>query len=627
MRVCVFDIEADSLTPTVVWCIVAKDLTDGQVTVFDTDTKFQEFQAYVKFFDRVVGHNIIEYDLPALKSVGGVSVDRRVVLDTLVLSRLLNQGREGGHSLEAWGERLGHNKIEHTDFSAYSETMREYCINDVELNAKVYERLMMQVERNKDSFDEAIRVEMAMAFICREMHDNGFKFDYEEAKKIAEELDHKVAELDLRISEAFPPKVKAIREVTPKATKHGTISRTDFRWYDGTDYSIFAVDSPFTLFEYVPFNPGSPKQVVERLWEAGWKPTEKTKTHIEAEKNRQVTDDHKRYGWKINEANIATLPDSDDPQIQACNILVERIMLAARRRTLEEWFSAYDPKDGRVHGRFNSLGTRTHRCSHNAPNMGNIATKKTIKYNSGRLRGMAIDYGGRMRSLWGCDDDAWLVGCDMEGAHLRIFAHLIRDDEFVKALIEGKKEDATDIHSLNKRNLGELCVDRDRAKTFIFSFLNGAGAGKVAEIFGCTNRAAKDCLDGYVRAYPGLVELKAKTIPRDAARGFFVGFDGRKVVNDSEHHMIGMYLQNAESVVMKHANVLWKEELDERGIEYRQVNWVHDEWVTEVRGDRETAELVGRIQAAAITTTGTRLGCYCPLSGEFKVGRNWLDVH
>jgi DNA polymerase I len=628
VKVCVFDIEANSLTPDVVWCIVAKDLSDGQVTVFDSEHKFEEFQAYIQQFDRVVGHNVIEYDLPALEFVGGVRVDRRLVLDTLVLSRLLNQGREGGHSLEAWGSKLDFPKGDHTDFSSYSDRMREYCINDVELNAKIYERLWAQVERNKGSFDEAIRVEMQMAFICREMHDNGFKFNYEEAKKIAEELDHKVAELDLRIEEAFQPKVKAIREVTPRETKHGTISRTDFRWYEGTDYSIFSVGAPFTLFEYVPFNPGSPKQVVDRLWEAGWKPTDKTKTHIQAEKDRKVTDDHKRYGWKINEANISSLPDRpDDLKTQACNILVERILLAARRRTLEEWFSAYDPKDQRVHGRFNALGTRTHRCSHNAPNMGNIATKKTIKYNSGRLRGLAIDYGGRMRSLWHCDDDAWLVGCDMEGAHLRIFAHLIRDDGFVKALCEGKKEDGSDVHSLNKRNLGELCVDRDRAKTFIFSFLNGAGAGKVAEIFGCTSREAKDCLDGYVRAYPGLVELKAKTIPRDAARGYFVGFDGRKVVNDSEHHMIGMYLQNAESVVMKHANVLWKEQLNERGITFRQVNWVHDEWVTEVYGTREDAELVGRIQAESIATTGVRLKCYCPLSGEFKVGRNWLDVH
>lgn len=624
MRTCVFDIEADSLTPTVVWCIVAKDLSDGTVTVFDTEHKFEAFQAYLKFFDRVVGHNIVEYDLPALESVGGVRVDRRVVLDTLVLSRLLNQGREGGHSLDSWGSRLGLLKGTHTDFTTYSEEMLMYCINDVEINAKVYDRLWKQVERNKGSFEEAIRVEMEMAFICREMHDNGFKFDYEEAKAIAKELDQKVAELDLRISDAFPPKVKAIREITPRKTKKGTLSRSDFRWYEGNDYSIFSPDAPFTLIEQVPFNPGSPKQVVDRLWEAGWKPTEKTKTHIEQEKERSVTEEMKYYGWKINEANLASLPP-DAPE--ACGFLVERIMLAARRRTLEEWFAAYDPNDGRVHGRFNALGTRTHRCSHNAPNMGNIATKKTIKYNSGRLRGLAIDYGGRMRSLWNCDDDAWLVGCDMEGAHLRIFAHLIRDDGFVAALVNGKKEDGSDVHSLNKRNLGELCVDRDRAKTFIFSFLNGAGAGKVAEIFGCTNRAAKDCLDGYVRAYPGLVKLKTETIPRDAARGFFVGFDGRKVVNDSEHHMIGMYLQNAESVVMKHANVLWKEQLNERGIKFKQVNWVHDEWVTEVYGSREDAELVGRIQAAAITTTGERLGCYCPLSGEFKVGRNWLDVH
>lgn len=621
----VFDIEADSLTPTKVWCIVVKDIDNGQVTVLDEqETLYQKFQELADQCDQLIGHNVIEFDLPTLLRLGGVTVSRTKVLDTLVLSRLLDQGREGGHSLEAWGERLKHAKGSVAAFDMYSKEMLEYCINDVELNHKVYSRLMKVVDRNKGSFEEAIKCEMAMAFICHDMHTNGFRFNYDVAKEIEAEIISRVDVLNQEIQATFLPKAEAIREITPKATKHGTISRTDFRWLEGGDLSEYTVGEPFTRFKYVPFNPGSPRQVVDRLWEAGWKPIDKTKTHIEAEKEKKVSDDLKYYGWKVNEVNLATLPE-DAPK--ACQLLVEHILLSARLRTLTEWFNAYNQEDGRIHGKFNSLGTRTHRCSHNSPNMGNIATKKSIKYNTPHLRSLALEYGGRMRELWYCDDGAHLVGCDMEGAHLRIFAHLIRDDDFVKALCEGKKEDGTDIHSLNKRNLGSICIDRDRAKTFIFSFLNGAAAPKVADIFGCSLREARETLEGYVQAYPGLLRLKNQQIPADAGRGYFVGWDGRKVLNDSEHLMMGMYLQNAESVVMKHANILWKERLDAEGIPYRQVNWVHDEWVTEVFGDRSVADYVGRIQAESITTIGERFGSYCPLAGEFKVGRTWLDVH
>ena len=416
--------------------------------------------------------------------------------------------------------------------------------------------------------------------------------------------------------------------------------------------------------------------------------------------------------------------------------------------------NAYNETTGCIHGDFNPLGTRTHRCVHSKPNMGNISSKKTIKYNSKELRDLATNLGGRMRSMWGlsgsdlsdenvwldtwilnycstkenitlsiiksglkpgaktklttgvlkeidnlnpvmallakttieclknkkvsvfcvketgpnllsiivtppkesgdcCVDSAihnlvgmkiegnslqliskernkdsqWLCGTDMESAHLRIFAHLINDKDFIQALISGKKEDGTDPHTLNKRRLGDICVDRDRAKTFIFTFLNGGTANRVRHIFGCSASAAREGISSFVRSYPGLARLRETTIPADAARGFFQGVDGRLVVNDSEHLMIGMYLQNMESVLMKHACEMWKGILDRCGIRYKIINWVHDEFVTIVYGTKETAELVGRIQSWSITKVGKLFKLNCPIGGESKVGTNWLEVH
>jgi DNA polymerase-1 len=485
----------------------------------------------------------------------------------------------------------------------------------------------MKKFNNRKDPQVSIDAEHALAFICHDMHTAGFAFNHGEARAIREEVQAQIEALDKEITAAFPPKLRFVREVTPKVTKAGTISRVGIaNWYDGTDYTCFAPDSAFSLVDVEPFNPGSTKQIIERLNEAGWKPTSKTKGHKEAEKSRdkEKLKEFKVWGWSVNEENLATLPDTAPP---AARLLVKRIMLAARIRTLDEWLEYYRPDTGRIHGTFNHIGARTQRMSHTKPNMGNIATKKSIKYNGKELKDLATQLGGRMRSLWCAPQGSLLVGTDMESAHLRIFAHLINEPEFTNALIAGRKEDGTDPHSVNKNVLGDVCVDRDRAKTFIFSFLNGAGVTKVSEIFGCSKLAAEEALDEFVRAYPGLERLKRETIPRDAKRGYFIGIDGRYVACDSEHHMIGMYLQNAEKVIMTHANILWRKELERERIKFKQVNFVHDEFVTEVGGCTELAKRVGEVQSLSITRVGERFQLRCPLSGEYKIGTNWLEVH
>ena len=619
------DIETDGLDPTCVWCAVAftSDAPDTP-HVFTYENR-EALVPFIEACTKCVMHNGIMFDAPVLSRLWGINIPSERIEDTLVLSRLMNAKLDGGHSLEAWGQRLGFPKTVFNDFSHFSPEMQEYCINDVKLLMRVHDFIRHKLAGR--GFEKAIACEMNSQFIARDMHVNGFRFDIDAARAMHDELQTTCNELLARIRNEFKPRTVPIREVTPRATRHGTISRVGISsWYRGDDYTQFGVGEPFTLFKWEEFNPSSPKQIVDRLWEAGWKPVNKTRGHMLAEKARdkEAVAKLQRYGWKVDEQNLATLPE-DAPE--SCGLLVEYILTEARRRTLESWMEAYNPLTRRIHGDFNPLGTSTHRCSHSNPNMGNIATAKTIKYNSPRLRDLAIRYGSRMRSMWIADDGAWLVGTDMEGAHLRIFAHLIDDKEFTKALVSGNKKDGTDPHSLNKKKLGDICVDRDRAKTFVFTFLNGGRAPKVAEIFACPFANAKSAIDMFIKSYPGLSKLQKIDIPRDAARGYFTGVDGRLIVNDSEHLMMGMYLQSAESIIMKHANIMWRKILDMAGIVYKQVNWVHDEWVTEVYGTREQAEWVGKVQSMCLARVGERFGYRCPLAGEYKVGHNWLEVH
>ena len=737
MKVCL-DIEADGLEATKIHVVVTRDVETQEAKVWKEADK-KAFAEFCRGCDLFIGHNIIGYDWYWLVKLWGITLDATKVRDTLILSQLFHQGIEDGHSLEAWGERLGCLKqgTGLNDFSRLSPELLERCIQDTAVNLKLYRFLNGKLDRPE--FREAIDVEHRMAFICLGMHLDGFAYNKSDADILHSELSTRLNDLDREIGTAFRPKAKLIREVKPRRTKFGTLNKQDFRWFGGDDLSSFG-GGPFSLFEYVPFDPNSIKQNIERLEEAGWKPVDKTKTG---------------NSWKLNETNIATLPTwekeflwRDKSQISvkdvqgigktitqkielknkfnpentttiltaenakeyvnwknctdlvlktlndyyinkevaakfvestnhlwliivtpqdvfvdcsaACamdtwvglkdikfkrrntrdeevlatlpetapkeaSLLVERLLVASRVRTLETWAAAY--KAGRIHGRFHTVGTWTHRMRHTNPNMGNIAAHKTIKYRGEALRKQAIDLGAKMRSLWISSPDTWLVGTDAVSIQLRVFAHYIKDPRFTESLIgdeEEKKRLGQDPHSLNAKILG---VSRDSAKTFIYAFLLGAGDAKIGEILGVGTSEGRLAKERFIQAYPGLVHLRKNLIPRDAKRGYFQGFDGRLIVCDSEHHMLAGYLQAGEAIVMKHACIKWREDVKKLGIRFRQVNLVHDEIQTEVFGNRSVAEKVGQIQADAIRWAGEKFKLNCPMAGSYQVGKNWLETH
>ena len=70
--------------------------------------------------DTLIGHNIIGFDIPYIKKLLGVDLTSKKLIDTLVLSRLFNPVREGGHSLNMWGYHPDIN-LPKIDFNEYSK--------------------------------------------------------------------------------------------------------------------------------------------------------------------------------------------------------------------------------------------------------------------------------------------------------------------------------------------------------------------------------------------------------------------------------------------------------------------------------------------------------------------------
>lgn len=630
----VIDIEADGLD----------DATKMHVAVLRTGDNVEVYRDADKLKDRlrsvkaVAGHNVLGFDLGLLARLYGIVVDVPV-LDTLVLSRLLNYNIKGGHSLEAWGTRLGIAKVgvEIDDWSEYTPLMEARCVSDTDIN----QRLLYRYERiwSNPEWQASLASEHFVARICKVMHDTGFPFNEEEAYHYRATLQQRIAVLDETFDKDFPPKTKLVGQYTPKLTKFGTFNRSNLRWC--SDRELQSLDGgPFCRFEYVPFNPGSPRQIVERLNEAGWKPTDKTDGHADAIKAKPRAKkgspeyaawearlaDFQKWGWKVNDENLATLPESAPASAFK---LAERITLASRLSDLDEWIAACSSTEGQepaIHGHFQSIGAWTQRLSHQKPNTANIPQAKPSAKDTPFQKEIQT-LNGKMRGLFRARKGYRLIGTDADGIQMRIFAHLCGDEKLIDSLVRGRKEDGTDIHSLNRQLLGSVCGSRDVAKTFIYAFLLGAGTGKVAEILGCSFGEAKIAVDQFITGLPGLKRLKQTRIPSEAAAGYFIGLDGRKVVCDSAHLMLAGHLQNGEKVIMAKALERWYSQLRADGIAFFLHNWVHDEWQTGVPDDDEICQHVQKVQCDALLWAGEQLGMSLPTPGSSDWGYTWQETH
>lgn len=647
----VIDIETNGLeNPTEIWVIVCKDIDTGVFSIFRNVTSNKEerdaFLAYAEKVQLWIGHNILGYDWPVLIRLLGDVLSNGIerCLDTLIISKMADYPRKAegdekrGHSIEAYGEEFSCHKGLFSDFSKYSQEMEDYCVRDVEICHKIYQKYLRYI--NNPAYSRAIRLEHEFQGIVNALHDNGFCFDGTRARTLLTKVERALQELDGPLAQAFPPKLKLIREIHPKVTKHGTLSKTDFRWITDGDLSVYN-GGPFSRCAWVPFNPASHKQVIDILNGAGWDPLEKTETHKDTERefnrakysrkpgNGIDLEDYRvkligleRYGWKINEVNLATLPASAP---EPARLLAKRILLESRRRTLTEWLDLVKD-DGRIHGRFNSIGAWTHRMNHQNPNTANIPTEAKL-------------FGKEMRSLWVAPKDRLLVGVDAEGIQLRIFAHYINDPEFTDALVRGKKEDKSDPHSLNQRVLG--AKTRGNAKNFIFAYLLGGGLGKLASLLGFTEDETRSALDCLVDRYTGLQTLKDTVIPSDAKRGWFEAIDGRPIripgedIGTRRHLCMSGYLQSGEAIVVKGMAVKSRRLIEAVDPTCKIVNIVHDEKIDECVNDFKVALEIAKINAQCLKEVGEELKLNCPLAGsywnddakDYTIGVNWYQTH
>ena len=623
----VFDIETNGLLDTVdkLHSIVLKDIDTGEVKSYADAYRKDGFGldmglAVLRQANGLVGFNSIRFDLPVLNKLHPLFKFNQVHTDLLVCSRLMftdmarldsssswgNKSRVpkdcvGRHSLKSWGYRLGVLKgdfSDTSDFSEWSPEMQTYCVRDVEITY-----LLWKLVESKNYSGRALDLEHAFAELIADQEDNGFGFNVEAAGELYGKLVKDKEQLRSKLIKEIPPS-----EVKMKSPDHWIDSTTDLRYNTIKDARLSGVkrgdlvEGPKRVKTY-PFNPTSRQQVSDLLKNKyGWKPTEYT------------SDGHA----KVDEKVLSSLAYPPAKDISKLFLIEKRIGQLAEGE--QAWLRLV--KDGRIHGGCNTNGAVSGRVTHIRPNLATVPR-------------VGNPYGKECRSLFVPRSGNILCGFDASSLELRCAAHYLYPydgGKYVKTVTE------QDPHVVNQKAAG--LATRDQSKLFIYALIYGAGYQKLGSIVDSSASDSTQVAIGkglkkkFFANMPSFKSLISAIKGRFELNGYLKGLDGRKLRIRSEHSAPNLLFQSAGAILMKKTLINFHDLAENKGLRHTEDYWlvvnVHDEFQWECRSDsllEERATTLGEIAKRAMTKAGEDFDFRCPLTGEYRLGKNWAETH
>jgi hypothetical protein len=601
----------------------------------------------------IVGHNIIGFDIPAIKKVYPWFKPKGVVRDTLVISRLIradskdHKARDwrlvnkglfpknkkkliGRHTLESWGYRLGiwkgdYAEIKEAEAKAQGITdklaivryvwgqwnveMQDYCVQDVEVSTALWRYFVAKLANGWS--EETVDLEHETAWVIERQTTFGILFNTEEAGRLYAKLIAHSERLTEELQKSFGPKKLTW---TPKANN-----------------SRYGYKKGVPVTKEIPFNPGSRRQAAERLQELGWKPNE-----------------YGKDGYpKVDDETLALLKWPQAKLLSEFYLVQKRIgTLATGNKALLKHVGP----DGIIHPEVISNGAVTGRMTHRVVvNIPGPIDKKTGKPQL---------YGQEFRDLFIPRLGA-MVGCDADSLEGRVMGgYMARYDggAYSKSVISGNKKEGTDNHSRTRdainrvlAKLFNLKIHRETTKTVFYALIYGAKDPKLGESAGINGakqkkgRVGKAIRSAVIKGIPGLEKLIEKLARKVKKQGWIFGLDGRKLRIRKEDAALNTLFQSAGAILMKRALIILDTELSgvkpsvigtqgpeaatnlKPGTDYEFVLNYHDEW--EIDTKKELAEDIGRKAAKAIALAGDYYEFKCPLAGNAKVGASWGGVH
>ena len=593
----IFDIETNALKIEDITEIHCCAINSGKETVL-----YRDPESWLALLETssIIGHNICQYDIPAIQKLYPRFKPKGKVIDTLILARMfwsdildidfkkkwetMPMKLYGRHSLEAYGYRLGFNKkhADLEDFSIFSKELGERCVGDVDVTVKLWNRLRSKVSR----YQKAVDLEMEFATLISKQEENGFHFNVSEALKLEAEISQQLQTIDERLKQSFPFVDGGI--FTPKRN-------------DKTKGYVEGA----TMCRLKPLNPNSRDHIA-------WVLEKHLKWNASA-----FTETGK---VKIDETILSKIPGAED--------FVSSLTLQKRLSQLStgkgSWLRLVG-KDNRIHGSVITVGCATQRAAHVNPNMAQVPAVRSV-------------LGPECRALFGPNVLSTLkspegvvigagypatkqVGVDLSGIEARCLAHYLwpfDGGKFAHEVVEG------DVHASNQKAAG--LPTRDDAKTFFYALIYGAGSERLGKI---TNQDGKKLKKRYYKNMPALAELTKKVTAKAEKEGFVKAIDGRPIKVRSSHSALNFLLQSAGAIISKAWYNICYEELNEAGFIYGW-DWaflahVHDEIQFACRED--CIEKLSSIVTNASKIAGNRLNMRIDIESESKIGNNWAECH
>lgn len=601
----VFDLETDGLLPelTKIHTIAILDINTNSLKSYDKVDVPKGLERLARA-DKICGHNIIDFDIPAIKKVYPEWETNAEVWDTLVWSRLLYPDigdgdyarfREGvlpgqligRHSLEAWGYRLGEFKGEfakETDWKYWSPEMSEYCRQDTVVTGLLHNHLLERTSPRV--MREALSLEHQVQWIISRQIRYGWYFDIDKAMQLYERLSRERDEIHEQLLGIFGSFYVSEKEFTPKRKNR------KMGYVEG---------ATCTKIRQTQFNPGSARHVYWMF--------------------------QKKYGWEPKEwTNTPGLPKVDEDVLESLSYPEAKLVkqywtLEKRLGQLHDgkgsWVKFYNRQTGRIHGDVNPNGAVSGRMTHRRPHVTGVPANNA-------------PYGKECRELWTVPTGKKLVGIDADALELRLLAHYLAiwdKGSYARAVTQGSKEDGTDAHTMNMKALG---IDsRDTAKTWFYAWIYGAGDVTLGGYLGVGPRKAKQKNKEFLKRSPALAKLKKEIERKVRSKKSLIGLDGRRLKARALHSALNLLIQSAGGVVMKKALVILDRDLKDAGLtpgdDYEFVGNIHDEW--QIECDPEHAEFIGKTGKRAIQKTTDYFKLNCPMDGNYDVGTSWAETH
>lgn len=571
----IFDLETDGLLDDVtkIHCMVIKDIDTGEALGYHGKGVWTEGIPKLEKADMICGHNIIKYDIPVLQKLGAFN-PKGQIRDTLVLTRLVwADVKQSDFNRTDFPKKLiGSHSLEawghrlgnyKGDYDGGWEEYSEEMMEYCFQDVEVTYSLYKKVYDKKYS-EQAIELEHQVAELIHRQEQAGFAFDKESAGELYAKLSARKVELTGKLLEIIPPWVIELKTKT----------------------------------KLVEFNPASRDQCAKVLKQYGWEP-----------------EDFSPAGKpKVDETTLATItdnPEGKDPMlVKLATIMGEYFLLIKRLGQLGDGKQAWlkVERGGRIHGSCNTNGAVTGRATHAYPNVAQVPS-------------LGAPYGKECRSLFTVAKGRKLVGVDVSGLELRCLAHYMAKYDggaYGETVVNG------DIHSANQEAAG--LATRPQAKTFIYGFLYGAGAGKIGSIVGKGAKEGAQLKARFLKKLPALANL-IERVQQASKRGYLVGLDGRRLKVRSEHSALNVLLQSAGALICKQWMVEFDKALKDKGLSEscQQVAWVHDEIQLETKEDM--ADEIGKLAVESIKRAGEHFGIRCELDGEYNIGDNWAETH